>query len=68
MTTSAATLQNIVNKMNIKLGGLNYSLHINPREADIMILDTDTLYIGVAINSPGMSLRVSSVGIVLVYN
>jgi eukaryotic translation initiation factor 2C len=55
-TVGAATLQNIVNKMNIKLGGLNYSLNINSQEA-ISILNTNTLYIGIAINSPGMSLK-----------
>ncbi|KAI1727830.1 piwi domain-containing protein [Ditylenchus destructor] len=49
------TLSNIVNKTNVKLGGLNYSLSINSPDTR-EVLGSDTLYIGFGINHPGGGL------------
>jgi Piwi domain len=45
------TVQNVVYKSNCKMGGLNYTLFANNQTAK-MIMGTDTLIIGLAINHP----------------
>ncbi|KAI1718340.1 piwi domain-containing protein [Ditylenchus destructor] len=49
------TIMNIVNKTNVKLGGLNYSLSVNSLDA-LETLGKETLYIGFGMNHPGGGL------------
>uniref|UniRef100_A0A915ECS8 Piwi domain-containing protein n=1 Tax=Ditylenchus dipsaci TaxID=166011 RepID=A0A915ECS8_9BILA len=55
------TLQNIVNKANIKMGGLNYSLSLGSVSAR-EVLGTGTLYIGFGMNHAGGIGRMSEDG------
>ncbi|KAH7727238.1 WAGO-2 protein [Aphelenchoides avenae] len=48
------TLENIVNKANVKLGGLNYTLSSNDARADLIL--TDNLFIGFGAKHPGGGL------------
>ncbi|KAH7678335.1 WAGO-2 protein, partial [Aphelenchoides avenae] len=46
------TMENIVNKTNVKLGGLNYSLNMSDPKAKYMLSD-DILFIGFGAEHPG---------------
>jgi eukaryotic translation initiation factor 2C len=54
----AQTMENIVNKTNVKLGGLNYSL--GGRDKYVQLLFDDNLIIGIGVNHPVKGMFLSS--------
>jgi eukaryotic translation initiation factor 2C len=53
------TMENVVNKTNVKMGGLNFSLSLNPSCFKNLLSD-DILYIGFAISKPAGGLSTGS--------